>query len=96
MTTLSSFLMESFCLFVVITGVKHLRGRRAEPASGRGLQAVFWGDCETAEHIKNLQAAVWRRPCLYNVVAGRRVVGDVELNPPNKPEYVHATRRPPA
>jgi hypothetical protein len=60
-----------------------------EPASGRGLQAVFWGDCENAEiHIKNLQAAVWRRPCLYNVVAGRRVVGDAELNPPSKPEYV--------
>jgi hypothetical protein len=74
--------------FVVITGVKHLRGRRVEPAGGRGLQAIFWGDCETAEaHIENLQTAVWRRPCLYSVVAGRRVVGDVELNTPSEPEY---------
>ena len=24
----------------------------------------------------------------YGVVAGRRVVGDAELNPPSKPEYV--------
>ncbi len=23
----------------------------------------------------------------YGVVAGRRVIGDVELNPPSKPEY---------
>ncbi len=78
--------MESFCFFVVITGVKHPLGRRVEPAGGRGLQAVFWEDCGTAE--KNLQAAVWRRACLYSVVAGRRIVGDAELNPPSKPEYV--------
>jgi hypothetical protein len=25
--------MESFCFFVVITGVKHLRGRRVEAAA---------------------------------------------------------------
>jgi hypothetical protein len=31
---------------------------------------------------------VWRRACLYSVVAGRRVVGDVELNLPCEPEYV--------
>ncbi len=82
------FLDAEFCLFVVITGVKHLRGRRVEPAGGRGMQAVFWEDCGTAEiHIKNLQTAVWRRPCLYSVVAGRRVIGDVELNTPSEPEY---------
>jgi hypothetical protein len=30
---------ESFCFFVVITGVKHLRGRYVEPASGRGVSS---------------------------------------------------------
>jgi hypothetical protein len=37
---------------------------------------------------KNLQAAAWRRSCLYSVVIGRRVVGDVELNLPSEPEHV--------
>jgi hypothetical protein len=45
------FLDAEFCLFVVITGVKHLRGRRAEPAGGRGLQAVFWGIAKPLKYI---------------------------------------------
>jgi hypothetical protein len=37
----------------------------------------------------------------YGVVIGRRVVGDVELNSPSEPNYIHqtntyATRRRPA
>ncbi len=36
----------------------------------------------------------------YGVVAGRRVVGNAELNPPSEPQYVpldeYATRRRPA
>jgi len=28
------------------------------------------------------------KTCLYSVVAGRRVVGDVELNAPSELEYV--------
>jgi hypothetical protein len=51
------------------------------------LQAVFWGIAKPLKYIQNLQAAVWRRPCLYGVVASRRVVGDVELNLPCEPEY---------
>ncbi|MFZ8838225.1 MAG: hypothetical protein ACO2PM_04700 [Pyrobaculum sp.] len=39
-------------------------------------------------------------PPTYGLVAGRRVVGDVELNSPSEPEYVlldeYATRRRPA
>jgi len=58
---------------------------RSPPAAA----ACLLGDCGTAEvHIKNLQVAVWRRTCLYSVVAGRRIVGDVELNSPSEPEYV--------
>jgi hypothetical protein len=75
--------MESFCFFVVIIGVKHPLGRRVEaaackPSSGRIAEP----------RKKNLQAAMWRRACLYSVVIGRRVVGDVELNLPCEPEYV--------
>jgi hypothetical protein len=65
-----------------------------EPAGGRGLQAVIWEDCGTAE--KESSGGGVEKSLFYNVVAGRRVVGDVELNPPSKPEYVHATRRRPA
>ncbi len=31
---------------------------------------------------------MWRRSCLYSVVASRRVVGDAELNAPSEPEYI--------
>jgi hypothetical protein len=54
-------------------------------------------------------AVVWKgriaasdfSPSTYGVVAGRRVVGDAELNPPSKPNYIHqtntyTTRRRPA
>jgi hypothetical protein len=80
------FLDGKFLLFVVIIGVKHLRGRCVEPAGGCGLQAVFWGDCETAEKessggdvAKTLSLQRSRR------LAG---VGDVELNSLCEPEYV--------
>jgi hypothetical protein len=88
--------MQSFCFFVVIIGVKHLRGRRAEAAACKPSSGKI-----AEPRKKNLQAAVWRRFCLYSVVAGRRVVGDAELNLPCEPEYIHqantyATKRWPA
>ena len=69
---------------------RHLRGAEgAEPLSvAKGLVyyvpgAVVWKGRRIAATDLLLS--------IYGVVAGRRIVGDAELNPPSEPNYIHQT-----